>query len=49
MSISSVTVAKGEFHCRGFESEARYSHSPPPEIAEFPLRLHSACASHLVT
>jgi hypothetical protein len=22
---------------------------PPPEIAEFPLRLQSACASHLVT
>jgi hypothetical protein len=23
-------------------AEARYSHSPPPEIAEFPLRLQSA-------
>ncbi len=23
-------------------AEARYSHSPPPEIAEFPLRFHSA-------
>jgi hypothetical protein len=24
-------------------AEARYSHSPPPEIAEFPLRFQSAC------
>jgi hypothetical protein len=23
-------------------AEARYSHSPPPEIAEFPLRFQSA-------
>jgi hypothetical protein len=23
-------------------AEARYSHSPPPETAEFPLRLHKA-------
>jgi hypothetical protein len=30
-------------------AEARYSYSPPPEIAEFPLRLQSACASHFVT
>ena len=28
---------------------ASNSHSPSPEIAEFPLRLQSACASHLVT
>jgi len=27
---------------RGFESLDRYSHSPPPEIAEFPLRLQGA-------
>jgi hypothetical protein len=34
---------------RGFESEARYSHSPPLEIAKFPLRLQSACVRHFVT
>lgn len=42
-------LPQGEFHRRGFELEARYSYSHPPEIAEFPLRFQSASVRHFVT